>query len=231
MLNPLAPNLWEVPTQVRLAPGVYLPARCVIVRLGTGELWVHSPVAFDQDDLQSINALGPVTSLIAPSLYHHLFFAQAAATWPRAARYHAPGLPQKRRDLPCLWQSQELGSGITWHDQEITSFFVRGTPSINETVFYHAPTKSLIVTDLVFHVMAHSNALSSFVMGTLGGAKPGKFTMCKLFALSRKDKEAVRQSLLPLLALPLDRVIMAHGEPVTHGLPEEFEQALAPGFA
>ena len=231
MLNLLAPNVWEIPTIVRLMPAVHVPTRCVVVRLGNGELWMHSPVALDQNTIEAINALGPVTSLVAPSLYHHLFLAPAAATWPAATRYHAPGLPQKRPDLACLESSQELGAHSQWHQGEITSFPILGVPSINETAFYHAPTKSLIVTDLVIHIVKHQGALSSFVMGTLGGAKPGRFSMGRLFDYSRKDKKAVRRSLLPLLELPLERVIMAHGAPVTLHDTEPLKRALAPGFS
>jgi hypothetical protein len=47
MLNSLAPNLWAIERPLK-APGLRTGHRMTVARLANGDLWVHSPVAFDE---------------------------------------------------------------------------------------------------------------------------------------------------------------------------------------
>ncbi|MCG7533934.1 DUF4336 domain-containing protein [Pseudoalteromonas sp. OOF1S-7] len=49
--------------------------RMTIVRLPCGGLWVHSPICLTPGLREQVDALGPVTYLVAPNHLHHLFMA------------------------------------------------------------------------------------------------------------------------------------------------------------
>jgi hypothetical protein len=68
-------NLWELERPLK-APGVRVGHRMTVARLASGELWVHSPVAFEESIAHDLAALGPAAHFIAPSIYHDLH-------WPK----------------------------------------------------------------------------------------------------------------------------------------------------
>ena len=60
-----------------MLPGVHLPLRCTLVKLPSGALWMHSPVALRPAVAEEIRQLGEVVSIVAPNGFHHLFVKQA----------------------------------------------------------------------------------------------------------------------------------------------------------
>ncbi|MEJ2458635.1 MAG: DUF4336 domain-containing protein [Novosphingobium sp.] len=52
---------------------VPFPTRMTVVRLSDGALWVHSPIAPDEDLFAAVDALGPVRHLVAPNSIHYWY--------------------------------------------------------------------------------------------------------------------------------------------------------------
>lgn len=209
-LQSLGRDLWVVDFPFVMA-GVRIGTRTTIVRTKEG-LVLISPGAFEQAAREEVDELGPVVGLVAPNLMHHLFMGQAQQWWPQAKVWLAPGLEKKRPDLrydhlleeeaPTLWM------------EALDQLFVPGLPKLNETVFFHRSTGTLVLTDLAFNFSHCGHWLTRFFLklnGALGRFGPTR--ALKGFFL--QDRESFGQAVHRILEWPIEQVVVAHGEVVT----------------
>lgn len=73
--------------------------RMTIVRLESGKLWLHSPVAPSELIHRQVNEIGEVACVVAPNTLHHLSLGSWMREYPEAKLYGVEGLPEKRTDL------------------------------------------------------------------------------------------------------------------------------------
>lgn len=221
-LRQLAPELWVADRPLKLAVGD-IGARMTVIRLRDGGLWLHSPVRLDADTHRALAELGPVRSIVAPSKLHHLFVGDHAAAYPAAQVHAAPGLAEKRRDLRV---DAILGDDApaTWKS-EIAQHRFRGAPAIEEVVFFHPASRTLVLTDLAFNVPADRTAGARLFYRLVGAA--GRFGPHRLVRFLIRDPGAARASVETILRWDFDRVIVSHGEIVEVGGRERFAAAFA----
>ncbi len=204
--------------------GLELGARTSLVRLADGGLFVHSPGTLGTGVRAEIEKLGPVRALVAPNRLHHRFLAENAAAFPEARVFGAPGVAQKQPgvrfdatlcdDAPPLWAGQ------------LEQHVVRGVPSIEEVVFFHARSRTLLSTDLAFHVRTSDHWFTRLFMRLNGGY--GRFGPTRIFKHRvLEDAAALRESLDRILAWDFERVIVAHGDVLERGGREAFRDAFA----
>jgi hypothetical protein len=217
---PLASTVHVVPSWIRLGPGFHLPLQSTVLGLGGGELAIVSPVAFDDAVASRIDRLGRVRHLIAPSLLHHLHVGAGAARWPEARVHGVPGLASKRPDL----RFDATFAGPTELHPELLAVPVEGVPSFAEYVLLHRPSRTLVVTDLVFHVRQSRGWLTPWILGMMG-ARIGTLGQSRAWSLAAADRGALAASVRGILALDFDRLVMAHGEPIETGAKERLEAA------
>jgi hypothetical protein len=223
LLRSIAPQLWCAEGEVRFF-GQQLPLRTVVARLGDGSLWVHSPLAWDPALGAELGQLGAVRHLVAPNKYHHLWLAQWMEQFPQAATYAAPGLARKRPDLKL---AHELGpqAPAQWAG-EFEQCVFRGLPVLNEVVFFHRASRTLLVTDLVFHIHTAENRTAQCVLWL--------DDIWKRFGPSRLLRWAMRPRRVParadlerMLTWDFERVVMGHGEILESGGREALRRAFA----
>jgi len=221
-LEPIADGLWTAAQQIRIPGGAILPLRMTVARLPSGTLWVHSPVALDEELATAVAGLGPVAHLVGPCLLHHLHLRAWQDRFPEARVHGAPGLSAKR---PNLAFAAELGDAAppAWGDT-MDQLLVRGQPQLNEVVFLHRPSRTLIATDLLFNIGTPANGLTSLMLRLMGTR--GRLACSGLWRMATKDRAAVRASLERLLSWDFDRLSVSHGDPVSTGAHAAVEQAL-----
>jgi hypothetical protein len=203
------PDVFIADALLTMGPGVKLPIRSTILR-HEGRLAILSPVHFTDDQARAIDALGKVEWLIAPNLYHHLFLTKAKARWP-GARIAAPrGLEKKE---PALTFDAWLEDGSPF-PALIQTQPIAGVPMIGEHTFIHAASKTLIVTDLLFHVLEASNFATWMMLHVVSGAL-GRCAPSRMWRWLCKDKAARDASLDAVLRYDFDKMIPAHGLIVT----------------
>src|SRR5690606_3607574 len=205
------PDLAVAETQIRYPGGFRLPARMTAARLPDGGVVLISPIEIDGDLQREIEALGPVRYLVGPNLHHHLFLRPARERFPAAALVGAPGLPSKRENLPF---DHELDGAPPWGGG-LVPHLVRGQPRMNEIVFHHRSSGTLVVCDLVFNMVSYEGAATGITLRLMG--TPGRLAMSRLVRFLIKDRAAFDESIDQILALDFDRVIMAHGDVVDTG--------------
>ena len=218
-LECLSPNaLWHATQRLKFGP-ISLSTRMTVVRLRDGSLWVHSPITPTNELIKDLAAIGHVRWVVAPNRSHHLFFLPFLAAHPSAEGFIAPGLDTKRRNLrgyPCVPAS------APWRS-ELEGFVIEGLPVLNETVWFHPATGTLILTDLLFCFSTQNVGLTKLVARVLG--VHGSIAMSRTMKLLVKDKPALWRSVAPLLALPVRRVIVAHDQIVSDQCNDQLAQA------
>jgi hypothetical protein len=211
-MKQLASDLWTADQPLSVL-GVELGARMTVVRLADGCLLLHSPIKPSPDVVDEVRALGEVAALIAPNRFHHLFAAAWFEFCPSAKLFVAPGLETKRSDLPAAGVLSDtpdpMWAGVL--DQVV----LRGIPMTNEVVFFHPTSRTLIATDLAFHVGEESPALTKLLFRFSGAWK--RLAPTHLERLLVRDRRAFRASLERILDWPFERVIVAHGTVVESG--------------
>jgi hypothetical protein len=166
-----------------------------------------------------------VRYLISPNKLHHLFMGQWAQRWPEARLYASPGLARRRKDLRF---DAELGDAPDpeWAE-EIDQVVFRGSFFLEEVVFFHRSSRSVIVTDLVQKF--DPETLSRFqrlVMGLDGMLGPDGSTP-REWRLSFWNREAARRALREALSWDARRLIIAHGTWIDSNGREALRQSLS----
>jgi hypothetical protein len=200
--------------------GVQIGTRTTIVRLADGSLFFHSPGPANDENSRAIAELGEVRHLVAPNLFHHFYVKEALAEYDAASFDAPPGFDEKVPDAP--YETLTGKAPGAWAG-EIDQVAIDGAPRMNEIVFCHRPSRTLLLTDLCFN-MRHSDSLITRVfMSIMGGY--GHFGPSRLARSFMKDKRAVRQSVEQVLELDFDRVIVTHGQVLESGGHDALEEA------
>ncbi len=220
-LQAIADGLWQKVDHLRFPGGVRLPAAMTVVRLADGALALHSPVRIDDREAAAIDALGSVRHIVAPNCFHHLFVAAAHARWPHAALHGAPGLARKRPDL--RWTCELGDVALPEFGAALEQVWVRGAPRLNEVVFFHRDSATLLTTDLIFHVREPLSWPTRLALTTMGTRD--RLAQSRLWWWYARDRSAFLASVDKLTAWPFRRVTMSHGSPVEVG-PRELLAAM-----
>lgn len=221
MLQRITDQLWHVQHPFR-ANGLMINTRMTVVQLPGRRLWLHSPVPIVAALHSQLKALGDVEHIVAPSKTHHLFLADCAGHFPKAQLHAAPGLRAKRPELTALRELPEP-SAADWAPELDWTLF-EGIPYANETVWFHRPSASLILTDLL---QCWQSPLSwqARLYARLTGVHQRLAAPHTVRALVR-DRGATARSIERLLAWPFERVLLAHDAVIEHQAHARVRQAL-----
>ncbi|HET6583955.1 MAG TPA: DUF4336 domain-containing protein [Nannocystaceae bacterium] len=212
MLERLDDALW-----VAAAPqtflGMHLGTRMTIVRRDDGGLVVHSPIALDDRLRGEVDALGPVRCVIAPSLFHHLYVGEWIAAFPDVRLVGPKKLADKREDLKLDATLAETPDPA-WQGT-LDQVRIRGC-MLQETVFFHPPSRTLISADLIEnfesspHWPTRMYLKMSGVHGKPGVSRPVRWTF--------RDHEQAKLAIERVLLWDFQRLVLAHGNVIeAHG--------------
>lgn len=222
LLRPLADDLWVADAPL-VAGGFHLGTRMAVLRLPDGGLFLFSAVKLDEEGFAALESLGPVRYAVAPNKVHHLFIAPFFKRFPQAKIFAAPGLEKKRKDLPfhgVLGQSPEPGwAGV------IDQHAVAGMPMLNEVVFFHRPSRTLLCTDLLFNIVHCDHWFTKLYLRLSGALGRPKQTI--ILRSTVRDKRAFAASMERILEWDFERIVLAHGEVIESGGREIFREATA----
>ena len=193
--------------------GLEVGARMTVMRLGD-DLLVHSPIDVEP---AAVAGLGTLRWVVAPNRLHHLY----VGPWIEAgaASYAPRGLPDKRPDLSfdhvITERSEPFGPAVLVVPTRCFAL-------TNELVFLHRPSRTLVVTDLVYHFTSEAPALTKAVMWCACGYPGVRTSSLERLGMTR---DVARREIGAILELDFDRLVMAHGEVVETGGREAFARA------
>lgn len=203
-----------------MMPLMRLPVTSVAVKTSRGVV-LFAPGRDIAKQESMVSRFGRVTDIVAPNLFHHLSIHKAQQTFPQATLWGVPGVKTKRPDIE--WNKSLSETSWTFSD-EIKVLPVLGVPRVNEFVFFHLKTKTLVVTDLFFN-MLHAKGLGAWIFFNMFGTYR-RFAISKLYLKGVQDRAALIKSLRQISALDFKTIVMSHGEPVTENARELFQSAI-----
>lgn len=226
MLREIDKDIWVAEQSFRYF-GLSVGTRMTVIRLATQELAVISPIQINDAIVTQLAQLGTVRHIIAPNLYHYLFAANFKKNYPNATFWAAPGLELKKPDLlidkKIDRDGKSLGDGIEYiFFDGFRTLALSGFDSLNESVFFHSVSRTLILTDTAFHFDDSFPLITQFATRVIGGYKSLSPSLLERIATTEKDK--VRKSVEKVLSWDFERVIMAHGTIVEQNGKEKFKQ-------
>lgn len=222
-LEPIVDGVWGVHTSVRLFAGAVLPLRMTVVRTGAG-LALYSPVRPEGGWVEALPE--PVTAVVSPNALHHFHFRAAAARFPEARRIGSKRLKTKRPELDM--EVFEVGDDVHLGD-DVQVAWIDGVPDLSEMVWFHVPTKTLIVADVIFNVHETRGPLTPWLLRGVGAyRKPGQSRLLKSFV---KDRKAFGRSLERILDWPIERVVPCHGRVLNERAQEGLRWAFGWGMS
>ena len=205
-------QIWILEYPIRFG-GLDLFARTTIIKLDNGDLIIHDPCKIDAVIKSEIDSLGVVKFIIAPGSYHHLFVTDFQEEYPNAETYLCPGLERKRPDIKFEWILGDKPDP-RWGGA-LEQVLIQGTRYIWEVAFFHSPSKTLILVDLLENIgddYRHKAGLllqfwwrCIFRMWNNPKAAPE-------YQMGWGNKIIVKNGLNKILGWDAERVILAHGE-------------------
>lgn len=218
-------QIWILEYPVRYA-GMDLFGRTTIIRLKNGELIIHDPCKINNAVKAEIDALGVVRFIIVPGSFHHLFVADFQQHYPSAETWLCPGLERKRPDLKfdgILGNKPAPG----WQGT-LEQILVQGTKIMWEVAFFHKPSKTLILVDLLENIgdsYQHKAGLYLqfwwrfvFRMWNRPKAAPE-------YQLGWGNRKVVKLILQKIINWDAERVILAHGETLESNVSQTLKTA------
>ncbi|OYY89552.1 MAG: hypothetical protein B7Y45_11950 [Sphingomonas sp. 28-66-16] len=211
----VADNLWIVdgPEIGYRFAGLTLPCptRMTMVRIGTA-LWLHSPTHYSPELGAQLETLGEIAWIVAPNSFHYSHVAAWAAAYPAAACHVSPDVltklpPLRGRPIPLGDAAPSL-----WRD-DLDQLHV-DLGRFVETIFFHRPSGTLIVSDLIqnFEAGRIRNPLIRAVMHAGGATGPGGKASIDIRFAARRHRERVREALAQMLDWAPGRIILSHGK-------------------
>ena len=215
MLKDFGQEIWTAEgPEVVAALGFHYPTRMAIIKLHSGDLFIWSPVALTEDLRDEVDALGEVRYLVAPNSLHHLFIADWMEAYPNARVYAAPGVQEKRKDI--AFDGGLDGTPVPEWSGEIDYIVVPGNAITSEAVFFHRRSGTALFTDLLQQLP--SGWLSGWraVVAKLDLMLSPEPSVPRKFRVAFTNRHAARTAVKRILAWPVEKVLMAHGTPVTN---------------
>lgn len=205
--------------------GIPYPTRMAVARLASGGLWVWSPIRLDEELADEVAALGAVEHLVAPNKLHHLFLGEWLGRWPEARAWAAPGLAARRPDLRF---AGELGDAPpdAWAG-EIEQVVFRGSFWMEEVVFFHRPSRTALVTDLIQRFDPASLRGWRLWLMRLEGLVGEEGSTPREWRASFWRRGEARRARDALLAWEPERLVLAHGACAPSGAAAVIRRGLA----
>ena len=175
-----------------------------VVRLSDGKLFLHSPIAPSDALLRELDRRGEVRFLASPNKLHTLYLDAFARAYPAAKLY----VPRQEE----------------WAD-ELTQVLLQGNRIMEEVVFFHRLSRTLILGDLCFNfdrTFPWETRIFARIVGTYERLSPSRD-----LKLATRDRPKARAGIDRVLSWDFDRVIVSHGRVIERGGKEAFRQAFA----
>src|SRR5690606_30249989 len=135
----------------------------------------------------------------------------ACERFPGAEFFVTQALKKKRESL----SGTVIQAGGEPSFGEAQSLVLGGMPKLDELVMLHQPSRTLLVTDLVFNILEYKGWQAGVMFRLVGTHK--KLAQSRMFGAVVRDRAALEASMERMFGWDFDRVIMAHGEILERG--------------
>lgn len=231
-LKPVAEDLWIVDGPiVRMAmygTSISFPTRMTVIRLGNGELFLHSPTALVDSLRAELEPLGPVRHLVSPNKLHYASIAAWKTAYPGAISWASPGVRERAASRRiAVTFDRELGDAPApeWA-ADIDHLVFRGSRFMEEIVFMHRKSRTLLLADLIENFEPSRLGFAQGLLVRLAGsADPDGKAPSDLRVTYLGRKQQARECLRRMEAWKPQRIILGHGRWYPAGGERELQRA------
>lgn len=217
-LKEVAKNIWIVDGSiVKMSMyGTQIPfsTRMTIIKLNNGGLWCHSPIELTPQLKKQIDLLGEVYHLVSPNKIHYAHINSWAKIYPKAISWASPGVKERAAQQNIIVNfNRDLKeiAPIEWAT-EIEQLIFKGSRFMEEVVFFHRESKSLILADLIENFEPHKlNFLSKTLTSLAGSLDPDGKAPLDLRMTFFGNKKQAYQCFKKMIELHPEKIILAHG--------------------
>jgi hypothetical protein len=213
MLEQVHDTLWVAEGEIVSFFGIAYPTRSVIARLENGQLWIWSPVKLTDDLRAEVDRLGSIRHLVSPNKLHHLYLQEWKAAYPEATLWGPQSTIKKCSNLS-FHEALKDSPPSEWRS-DIDQAWFRGSFAMDEIVFFHRPSATAIIADLI------QTFSDSFLrehwgwwrfLARLDGLTEDQACAPLEWRLSFINRAPARRARDKALSWNCRRVIVAHGE-------------------
>jgi hypothetical protein len=157
--KPIAPEIGIVdgPLEFLTVRGIRLPlpftTRMTVVHLSNGDLFLHSPIKFEERLAKELQGLGRVRHLVSPNQFHYAHIGEWARSFPEAICWASPGVRRRARARHVdIDFTKDLGASAPeeWRPDIDQLLFPGGY--FKEFIFFHKSSRTLILTDAIINI-------------------------------------------------------------------------------
>jgi hypothetical protein len=208
-LKEFADGIWIMDGPVVNDTGEMFTTRMTAVKLSGGAIWVGSPVPASFAEIGEIASLGPIKYLVAATPRHVWRLEGWHTLFPEAQLWASPHtlMTLKNVDLP-MTRTLDDEPPAEW-SQDLDQLVFHGNPLLEEVMFFHKRSRTLIMDDLIQIGSLYKGPFRSALIKIGGVAEPGGVPNAVRMMFT--DRSRARQSLERLLAWDFDKLIIAHG--------------------
>lgn len=212
-LKPVATDVWVVDGPIiRFGPPLLklpFPTRMTVLRLGSGELFVHSPTPLALSLKQEVEAIGQPKWIVGPNRIHYWWIPEWHNAYPAASVYIAPRVrAQAGGHIDFAAHDLEGSSGYPW-DDTIATLPVCGS-YMDEFEFFHRPSRTLILTDLIENFEPRKLGFLMRWLTRLGGVQDPDGQTPRDLRLTF-GRTTLQRAVETMIAWDPERIILAHG--------------------
>jgi Domain of unknown function (DUF4336) len=159
VFKPMGPDIGIVdgPLEYLTVGGLTLPlpftTRMTVVRLSKGDLFLHSPIKFDESLASELQQMGTVRHLVSPNQFHYAHIGEWSKAFPDAIPWASPRVRQRARARHIdVTFARDLGFNppVEWRQDIDQTLFPGGY--FKEFIFFHKKSKTLILTDTIINI-------------------------------------------------------------------------------
>ena len=216
----LAENLWLLAYPLRML-GADLRRNVTLIRLRSGKMVIHSTAPFSPDDVAAIRTLGAPGWLLDGILRHDTFAKEGRLAFP-GIPYLAP---EGFSEVVGFATTTIVPPPIEW-DGELLALEIQGAPEARDTALFHVPSRTLILTELIFNFGGDEPIWTELLLRVAVGGEhhPG---MPRPVKAGVKDAAAFQSSLATIIGWDFYRVIVGHGDVIEQDGKAKLRTALA----
>ncbi|KAL7427268.1 hypothetical protein ACHAXM_000770 [Skeletonema potamos] len=192
--------------------GCHFFSRMTIVKLSSGQLWIHSPCQIRPQLKAEIEALGQVAVIVAPGNYHHLHVRSCQNAFPFAQTFICPGVEKKQPTLTfdaILHESKPES-----YAADFEHLLIQGNRVIEEVAFLHKESKTLVLTDAI-ELIGDSTPGTNWVLRCWWKYLLRMWNVPKPapeYQMGWNDKLLAKKSMEQIMKWDFQKVIISHGD-------------------
>lgn len=189
------------------------PTRMTVIQLSNGDSWLHSPIAYQAELANAIEAMGPIRHIVSPNKIHYAHVQEWKAAFPDAITWASPGVRERARSqgIAVHFDRDLSQTAPQQWEVDLLQTMVPGS-YLNKVVFFHKASKTLVVADVIQSFeLDRIKQPYRFLVWAAGAYHPYGQMPIDLRSTFWPNKRQVCEAVNEVISWKPERIIVSHG--------------------